>query len=71
VTLEVAGRKICRITSFPLGMANVDGLWYLVPMRRSSCERVAADFEAPVSRYAQLATSAIGRRGVVALAGAP
>ncbi len=32
VTLEVPGRKAGRLTRFPLGMAEADGCWYLVPM---------------------------------------
>ena len=32
VTLEVRGRRSGRTTSFPLGMADVDGRWYLVSM---------------------------------------
>ena len=32
VTLEVPGRRSGRTTSFPLGMADLDGRWYLVSM---------------------------------------
>ena len=32
VTLEVPGRVSGKITSLPLGMADVDGRWYLVSM---------------------------------------
>jgi deazaflavin-dependent oxidoreductase (nitroreductase family) len=32
VTLEVPGRRSGRLTSFPLGMADLDGRWYLVSM---------------------------------------
>jgi len=32
VVLEVPGRRTGRITRFPLGMADVDGRWYLVSM---------------------------------------
>jgi deazaflavin-dependent oxidoreductase (nitroreductase family) len=32
VTLEVPGRASGKITSFPLGMADVEGRWYLVSM---------------------------------------
>ena len=32
VVLEVPGRKSGRTTHFPLGMADVDGDWYLVSM---------------------------------------
>jgi hypothetical protein len=32
VTLEIAGRSSGRTTSFPLGMADVDGRWYVVSM---------------------------------------
>ena len=32
VTLEVAGRRTGRVTRFPLGMADWNGSWYLVPM---------------------------------------
>jgi hypothetical protein len=32
VTLEVPGRRSGRMTRFPLGMADWNGEWYLVPM---------------------------------------
>ena len=32
VTLEVPGRISGDLTSFPLGMADLDGRWYLVSM---------------------------------------
>ncbi|WP_219943470.1 nitroreductase/quinone reductase family protein [Iamia sp. SCSIO 61187] len=32
VVLEVVGRRTGRPTSFPVGMADVDGRWYLVSM---------------------------------------
>ena len=32
VTLEVPGHRTGRTTRFPLGMADVDGRWYLVSM---------------------------------------
>jgi hypothetical protein len=32
VTLEVRGRRTGRVRSFPLGMADWHGDWYLVPM---------------------------------------
>jgi hypothetical protein len=32
VTLEVTGRRSGRVVRFPLGMADRDGQWYLVPM---------------------------------------
>ncbi len=32
VTLEVVGRRSGRVRRFPLGMADRDGHWYLVPM---------------------------------------
>ena len=32
VTLEVPGRRSGKITRFPLGMADLDGRWYLVSM---------------------------------------
>jgi hypothetical protein len=37
VTLEVPGRKSGRIARFPLGMADLDGRWYLVPMLGGDC----------------------------------
>jgi polyisoprenoid-binding protein YceI len=40
VTLEVAGRRSGRVTRFPLGMADVDGEWYLVPMLGERCNWV-------------------------------
>lgn len=32
VRLEVPGRRSGKVTSFPLGLADVDGRWYLVSM---------------------------------------
>jgi F420H(2)-dependent quinone reductase len=40
VTLEVAGRRSGRIARFPLGMADRDGQWYLVPMLGEQCNWV-------------------------------
>jgi len=40
VTLEVAGRRSGRTTRFPLGMARLDGRWYLVPMLGERCNWV-------------------------------
>ncbi len=40
VTLEVPGRRTGRITRFPLGMARVDGRWYLVSMLGEGCHWV-------------------------------
>ncbi len=40
VTLEVAGRKSGRLTRFPLGMADLDGEWYLVSMLGEKCNWV-------------------------------
>jgi hypothetical protein len=40
VTLEVAGRKSGKTTRFPLGMADLDGEWYLVAMLGESCNWV-------------------------------
>ncbi len=40
VTLEVAGRRSGRITRFPLGMADWNGQWYLVPMLGEHCNWV-------------------------------
>jgi deazaflavin-dependent oxidoreductase (nitroreductase family) len=40
VTLEVAGRRTGRPTRFPLGMADLDGGWYLVPMLGGQCNWV-------------------------------
>jgi polyisoprenoid-binding protein YceI len=52
VTLEVAGRRSGRITRFPLGMADVGGEWYLVPMLGERCNWVqnvrAADGRATI-----------------------
>lgn len=54
VTLEVAGRRSGRVTRFPLGMADVDGEWYLVPMLGERCNWVqnvrAADGRATLRR---------------------
>jgi F420H(2)-dependent quinone reductase len=40
VTLEVVGRRTGRLTRFPLGMADWQGNWYLVPMLGESCNWV-------------------------------
>lgn len=40
VTLEVPGRRTGRITSFPLGMADRNGQWYLVSMLGANRNRV-------------------------------
>ena len=40
VTLEVTGRRSGRRTRFPLGMARLDGHWYLVPMLGERCNWV-------------------------------
>jgi len=40
VTLEVPGRKSGRLTRFPLGMAHLDGKWYLVSMLGADCHWV-------------------------------
>jgi hypothetical protein len=40
VTLEVAGRRTGRATRFPLGMADLNGCWYLVPMLGEQCNWV-------------------------------
>jgi hypothetical protein len=40
VTLEVPGRKSGRTTQFPLGMADLDGQWYLVSMLGEGCNWV-------------------------------
>ena len=40
VTLEVVGRRSGRITRFPLGMADWEGRWYLVPMLGENCNWV-------------------------------
>lgn len=40
VTLEVPGRRSGRLTRFPLGMADVDGNWYLVSMLGERCNWV-------------------------------
>jgi len=37
VTLEVPGRRSGRRTRFPLGMADWNGYWYLVPMLGDDC----------------------------------
>ena len=40
VSLEVTGRKSGRIVRFPLGMADLDGQWYLVSMLGEHCNWV-------------------------------
>jgi hypothetical protein len=54
VTLEVAGCRSGRIRRFPLGMADFQGRWYLVPMLGERCQWVrnvrAADGQAVIRR---------------------
>lgn len=40
VVLEVVGRRSGRIVRFPLGMADWEGQWYLVPMLGEQCNWV-------------------------------
>ncbi len=40
VTLEVPGRRSGKLTRFPLGMADLSGRWYLVPMLGERCNWV-------------------------------
>lgn len=40
VTLEVTGRRSGRTRRFPLGMADWEGRWYLVPMLGERCNWV-------------------------------
>ncbi len=40
VTLEVAGRRSGELRAFPLGMADLDGRWYLVSMLGERCNWV-------------------------------
>ena len=40
VTLEVVGRRSGRPVRFPLGMADWEGQWYLVPMLGGDCNWV-------------------------------
>jgi hypothetical protein len=40
VSLEVPGRRSGRTVCFPLGMADWDGQWYLVPMLGERCNWV-------------------------------
>lgn len=40
VALEVRGRRSGRIARFPLGMADWNGQWYLVPMLGEQCNWV-------------------------------
>jgi hypothetical protein len=40
VTLEVPGRRSGRVLRFPLGMADLDGQWYLVSMLGEQCDWV-------------------------------
>jgi deazaflavin-dependent oxidoreductase (nitroreductase family) len=55
VTLEVAGRKSGKPTRFPLGMADLDGEWYLVSMLGERCNWVrnvrAANGEVVLRRF--------------------
>jgi deazaflavin-dependent oxidoreductase (nitroreductase family) len=40
VTLEVTGRRSGQLRRFPLGMADCEGHWYLVPMLGERCQWV-------------------------------
>jgi hypothetical protein len=40
VTLEVRGRRSGQVVRFPLGMADWEGEWYLVPMLGGQCNWV-------------------------------
>jgi hypothetical protein len=40
VTLEVTGRRSGQVRRFPLGMADFQGRWYLVPMLGEGCHWV-------------------------------
>jgi len=40
VTLEVVGRRTGQLARFPLGMADLGGQWYLVPMLGERCNWV-------------------------------
>ena len=40
VTLQVPGRRSGKLTRFPLGMADLSGRWYLVPMLGEGCNWV-------------------------------
>lgn len=59
VTLEVRGRRSGRTVRFPLGMADLDGQWYLVPMLGGQCNWVlnvrAADGRAVLRRRRRVA----------------
>jgi deazaflavin-dependent oxidoreductase (nitroreductase family) len=60
VTLEVAGRRTGRPIRFPLGMADLDGGWYLVPMLGGSCnwvKNVQAAGGAVIIRHGRVAHS--------------
>jgi hypothetical protein len=40
VSLELAGRRSGQLIRIPLGMADLDGQWYLVPMLGGQCNWV-------------------------------
>lgn len=40
VNLEVVGRRSGRVRRFPIGMADVDGRWYIVSMLGDQCNWV-------------------------------
>jgi hypothetical protein len=73
VTLEVPGRRSGRITRFPLGMADWDGQWYLVPMLGGQCNWVlnvrAAGDRAVLRRRRRIACALaevpVGERAVI------
>jgi hypothetical protein len=73
VTLEVRGRRTGRTVRFPLGMADWDGQWYLVPMLGRQCNWVlnvrAADGRAVLRRRrrvgCQLAEVPVAGRAVL------
>ncbi len=59
VTLEVVGRNSGRVGRFPLGMADWEGDWYLVPMLGEDCNWVknvrAADGKATIRHWRRTA----------------
>jgi hypothetical protein len=73
VTLEIVGRRSGRLGRFPLGMADFDGDWYLVPMLGENCNWVknvrAADGAATIRHgrrtACQLVEVPIGERPVI------
>jgi F420H(2)-dependent quinone reductase len=63
VTLEVVGRKSGQPTRFPLGMADLNGQWFLVPMlgeQSNWVQNVRADHGRVIIRHGRAVACTLG-----------